>query len=224
MAGGKERIIDAAERLFAENGFHGVSMRMVADSASIGLGTLTHHFASKEALLETVVLRRSATLNRAQFDAIASVSDPGLAPLLLAFVESYLRLIESDDQGWRSYTRLIAIFATDARWSMLMSRQFEELGRAMIARLREEEPGLDQDTAVHAYASLVSVVMGLFASNGVLEQFSDGRLSGEHIRSNVDALICFAVGGIQALGAMSRCSGSGQIRAQLVIEKSQELL
>jgi len=203
MAGGKDRIIDAAERLFAENGFHGVSMRMVAEAAPIGLGTLTHHFASKESLLEAVVLRRSAELSRTQFDAITSVSQPGVQALVVAFVESYLRLIESGDAGWRSYTRLIAVFATDPRWSMLMSQQFEELGREMIARLRHEVPSLNQDAAVHAYSNLVSLVMGLFASNGILDQFSDGRLSSKHVRPNVEALICFAVGGIQALSTMN---------------------
>lgn len=199
MAGGKERIIDAAERLFAAHGFHGVSMRMVAEAASVGLGTLTHHVASKEALLESVVLRRSAALSRAQLDAITSLGEPGLRPLLMAFVESYLHLIESGDAGWRSYTRLIAVFATDPDWSLLLSQQFEELGREMIERLQKEVSGLDEDAAVHAYANLVSLVMGLFASNGVLDQFSDGRLSSQRMRDNIKPLIAFAVGGIHAL-------------------------
>lgn len=199
MAGGKERITDAAERLFAASGFHGVSMRMVAEVASVGLGTLTHHFASKEALLESVVLRRSAALSRAQLNAIHSLGEPGLEALLTAFVESYLQLIESGDEGWRSYTRLIAVFAMDPNWSLLLAREFDELGREMIERLRKEVVGLDQDDAVHAYSNLVSLVMGMFASNGVLDQFSDGRMSSHRIRDNVTSLIAFAAGGIQAL-------------------------
>lgn len=202
MAGGKDKIIDAAERLFAESGFHGVSMRMIADAAPIGLGTLTHHFASKDALLETVVVRRSATLNAAQIDAITAVSEPGIEPLLHAFVESYLQLIESDDYGWRSYTRLIAVVALDLRWSELMSRHFDTLGREMIMRLRTAAPRLDTDLAVHAYAYLVSLVMGLFASNGVLDRFSDGRLASHDIRASVAPLVRFTAGGIRALATM----------------------
>lgn len=199
MAGGKDRITDAAEKLFAASGFHGVSMRMVAEAASVGLGTLTHHFASKEALLESVVLRRSAALSCAQLNAIRSLDETGLDALLKAFVESYLQLIESGDEGWRSYTRLIAVFAMDPAWSQLLTREFDGLGREMIARLQTEVVGLDQDAAVHAYSNLVSLVMGLFASNGVLDQFSDGRLSSQRMRDNVTSLVAFAAGGIRAL-------------------------
>lgn len=196
---GKERILAAAERLFAERGFHGVSVRMVAEAASIGLGTLTHHFSSKEQLLETVVRRRSAELNGAQSLSIERVVQAGLEPLLRAFVGSYLQLIESDDDGWRSYARLIAICSTDSQWSTLLATEFEQLGGKMISRLREELPGLNEDAAVHAYSNLVSLVMGLFASNGVLDQFSHGRLSSNRIHDNVDALVSFAAGGMRAL-------------------------
>lgn len=49
------------------------------------------------------------------------------------------------------------------------------------------------------YSNLVSLVMGMFASNGVLDQFSGGRLSSHLMRDNVTSLIAFAAGGIQAL-------------------------
>ena len=43
-------ILDAALELFAERGFYGTAMPLVAEKAGVGAGTLYRHFASKEAL------------------------------------------------------------------------------------------------------------------------------------------------------------------------------
>lgn len=50
MATGRERIIDAAFRNFADLGYSGVSMQQIADAAGVTKATLYHHFQDKEAL------------------------------------------------------------------------------------------------------------------------------------------------------------------------------
>ncbi|MBX3212606.1 MAG: helix-turn-helix transcriptional regulator [Labilithrix sp.] len=51
----RARILRAAEPLFAARGFHGASMRDVADAASLPLATVVYHFARKEALYAAVL-------------------------------------------------------------------------------------------------------------------------------------------------------------------------
>ena len=51
-------IIDAATELFIANGFHGTSMRQIAEAAGIALGGIYNHFASKEELFAAVILQR----------------------------------------------------------------------------------------------------------------------------------------------------------------------
>jgi AcrR family transcriptional regulator len=50
VASGRERIIDAAFRKFADLGYSGVSMQQIADAAGITKATLYHHFHDKEDL------------------------------------------------------------------------------------------------------------------------------------------------------------------------------
>lgn len=57
------RLLDAAERLFGEHGYHGVGMRMLADEAGVNLGAATYHFGSKEALYVETFLRRFRPAN-----------------------------------------------------------------------------------------------------------------------------------------------------------------
>lgn len=48
------RIVEAAHALFLEQGYHGTSMRRIADAAGITMGGIYNHFAGKEAIWEEV--------------------------------------------------------------------------------------------------------------------------------------------------------------------------
>lgn len=52
-----ERILDAALELFAERGFHGTAVPLVAERAQVGAGTIYRYFASKEALVNALYQR-----------------------------------------------------------------------------------------------------------------------------------------------------------------------
>src|SRR5215510_2795469 len=55
--GTRERILRTAERLFAERGFNGVSMRELAAAAQVNIASIGYHFDSKEGLLSAVYRR-----------------------------------------------------------------------------------------------------------------------------------------------------------------------
>jgi len=51
-------ILQAAQRLFVESGFHGTSMRQIAQEAGIALGGIYNHFSSKEDIFTAVFLEK----------------------------------------------------------------------------------------------------------------------------------------------------------------------
>jgi len=55
----REALLDTAEELFGTAGVEVVSLRAVARAAGVAPAALTHHFPSKRALVEAVVLRRA---------------------------------------------------------------------------------------------------------------------------------------------------------------------
>jgi AcrR family transcriptional regulator len=55
----RERVIQAAHRLFIEQGYHGTSMRQIAEQAGLALGGIYNHFASKEDILAAVMVERN---------------------------------------------------------------------------------------------------------------------------------------------------------------------
>ncbi|MCE1252554.1 MAG: TetR/AcrR family transcriptional regulator [Anaerolineae bacterium] len=50
------QIIEAATQLFLKQGFHGTSMREIAQGSNIALGSIYNHFATKEDIFEAVFL------------------------------------------------------------------------------------------------------------------------------------------------------------------------
>lgn len=54
----RERLLDAAEQLFAIQGFAGTTTREITDTAGTSTGAIFYHFSSKEGLLEALVEER----------------------------------------------------------------------------------------------------------------------------------------------------------------------
>ncbi|HEX8270611.1 MAG TPA: TetR family transcriptional regulator [Flavobacterium sp.] len=55
-------ILKVAERLFAEKGFDGTSVRDIANEASINVAMVSYYFGSKQKMLESLMLFRTADL------------------------------------------------------------------------------------------------------------------------------------------------------------------
>jgi len=52
----RERLLEAALQQFTAHGYHGASMRQIADAAGVAVGGIYNHFSSKEEILKAVIL------------------------------------------------------------------------------------------------------------------------------------------------------------------------
>lgn len=69
----KNRILDAAEGLFAREGYHKTSLRAITGDAGVNLAAVNYHFGSKTALLEAVFDRRLIPLNKLRRERLDQV-------------------------------------------------------------------------------------------------------------------------------------------------------
>ena len=67
----KDKIMDAAEKLFARRGFHGTSVRDITGAAGVDLALVNYHFGSKKQLLAAVIERRGQVLNEERLRRLA---------------------------------------------------------------------------------------------------------------------------------------------------------
>jgi AcrR family transcriptional regulator len=83
----KTRILDAAEKLFGQSGFDATSLRDITTAAQVNLAAVNYHFQSKDSLIEAVIERRFAPVNRRR---IAMLEAAGPSPRVEQIVEAFL--------------------------------------------------------------------------------------------------------------------------------------
>jgi AcrR family transcriptional regulator len=103
----REQILDTAAALFAERGFHGVSVAELGAACGISGPALYKHFASKDAMLAEMLVEISEELLRVGRERSAAASDPeaALRALVDWHVDFALRhrpLIVVQDRDWAS--------------------------------------------------------------------------------------------------------------------------
>lgn len=98
----RERILTAAEQIFADRGFEPASIRAIARRARVSLPVLYYYFGSKTGLIRAVLERRFGPLRTEHQQALARLQpSPGSPPpeletILEAMIRPVLRLAEAD--------------------------------------------------------------------------------------------------------------------------------
>ena len=98
----RERILDAAYKLFVSKGFAAVSMRDLAAQSGVTKSLIHHHFGSKEALWELVKERAIAAYAEGQVAELQAAEEPG-PELLRDAIFRYFRFLEDNPEVARLF-------------------------------------------------------------------------------------------------------------------------
>lgn len=71
----KEKIIKAAEELFAELGINATSIRSIVKLANVNLAAIHYHFGSKESLLFEILENHFSKLNKERLDQLKKLKE-----------------------------------------------------------------------------------------------------------------------------------------------------
>ncbi|WP_322865028.1 TetR/AcrR family transcriptional regulator [Aquicoccus sp. G2-2] len=157
----RERILDAAEQVFAQNGFAGATIRDIAAVAKTQVGLVHHHGGGKEALFRQTVRRRAEELGEARQIALAEAKAAGalaLPDILRAFFGPYLLLAETGPQ-WRAYARLVAYVSTDPRWRDLAAECFDPTAQMFLNEIATCLPGRARGQIAAGFVFAVSAML-----------------------------------------------------------------
>ena len=96
----RERLLDAAERLFPEGGFNGTSVREITALAGCNVAAVNYHFGGKDKLYIQMFHRQMHRMMDRHREVIARLTDtPGatIEDLLRGIVSQPLRQLERND-------------------------------------------------------------------------------------------------------------------------------
>jgi AcrR family transcriptional regulator len=127
-----DRLLDVAERLFAQRGIDAVSLREInAASGSRNASAVQYHFGNREGLLRAVIARHVDVVNDRRTAMVAALEVADRAPTIPDVVAAFLQPLgdELATPSGRSYLRILAqLTAADVEWAVRVSELGENAG------------------------------------------------------------------------------------------------
>lgn len=163
----RDRLLDAAEALFAEHGIAGTSLRRITAEAGANLASIHYHFGSREELIRAVFARRIDPLNaerirlleRAEAEARAAGTRPRLEALVEAMVGPILRLKSGDPEVQRRFFRLFAqMHAESAEVRRIILSHFGGVVERALPLFREALPDLPEHDLLWRFKLMIGTV------------------------------------------------------------------
>jgi AcrR family transcriptional regulator len=147
----RERILDVAERLFADRGFPATPLRDITNEASVNLASVNYHFGSKEGLLAAVLERHLRPVNARRLELLnaiesAAENDP---PDAEAVIRAFLSPPFQKRQEWGAcgdnFLRLMGRIhsETHEEFRATFFQQFEEVFRRFGQAFQRALPHLE---------------------------------------------------------------------------------
>ena len=191
-----ERLIAAAERLFAEHGYSGVSVRMIAATAGVNWSLLGYYFRGKEGLLSEVYRRHCDDLNSARMRLLQETRANGRQPRLEEILNAFIRpalAVARDEDGQTAFIRLRAILAAENSTLLdkLVSENFDVSSTTFIHALRECLPHLTADEILWRFHFMLGTIYYTASGPHRIREFSNGRCDPSDIEENLHHLIPF---------------------------------
>ena len=207
----RERILDAAEKLLAERGYYGVSIRDVTGAADVDVALVAYHFGNKQGLLEAVFVRRAADLNDERLALLDAVLEgggrrpPRLEDIIDAFTRPLLDRSTRGSAGWKSYFALIAEINNSREFGgIIMSRFFDPVVQRFIEAIRHALPQCDDRDLYWAYHFLSGALTLTFAETGRIDRLSGGICRSSDLASVHERLVPYCAAGFRALCSTGR--------------------
>ncbi len=199
----KDRILDAAERLFARDGFEATSLRAITAEAQVNLAAVNYHFQSKEALVQAVIGRRMGPVNAqrlAHLDAYEAAS-AGAALPLEQIVDAFLRpIVGMVGSHAHEFVPLIGRLYTEPGdfAARLYKQQFEPLAQRFIPAFLRALPDLSRDELIWRLHFAIGALAHTMAASKMLEMMSGGRCNISDVEGTLARLKAFVIAGITA--------------------------
>ena len=197
----KDRILHAAEELFAQQGFASTSLRQVTSRADVNIAAVNYHFGSKDNLVNEVFRRRMDEMSAQRLEALEAATRNAprqLEPVLAAFVEPALAMAQ-DRHGGGAFIRVIARAYAESNEGLrkFLSDQYGHVLREFAKAIDACVPGLGKEELYRRLDFLSGALTYAMADFGLIKRPS-GVSDSQHRQRAAAALIRFAAAGFKA--------------------------
>lgn len=199
----REVLLDTAERLFAERGIGGASLRAITGAAGTNLAAVNYHFGSKEGLVRALFTRRLGPLNQQRLERLAECEaedgPPAVECVLRAFVEPVVRMLRDAEHG-RAFARLVgrSFHDPEGDTQTLLLEEFRETSERFAEALATARPELSLQEVLWRLHYTIGAMAHTTAMGHLAERQTDGLCDPSDVETNIRHITQFLVAGWQA--------------------------
>lgn len=196
--GSKERIVLAAEQLFAELGYDGATVRQIALAADVPIALVNYHFGSKEGLYRAIFELRTPTIVGQRFAGmeIADMEtdpDKRLELLVKSLIAPMFKLRGEERHSW--FGRILSREVSDPK-SMergIIKDMFDPVAHLFLDAMARCMPDKTKAEIHWSYQTMIGAMVYIMADNGRIARLSDGVCDPNEYRSATEHVVALMV-------------------------------
>ena len=208
--GPKLRLVEAAEKLFAQNGFDVVSVRDITQAAGGNVAAVNYYFGSRDALVEVVMTRYLVPVNEERLARLEAAERKWagqavpVEDVVAAFVRPLITQVENSGLSESLFYRLVgrifgshgvAIPATlQTQMGVLIDRFTRALGKAL--------PTVAEEELVWRLHFVVGAMIYMLTHGETVPRLAPGAAGTSGMDATLERLLRFTVAGLRD-GVMS---------------------
>jgi AcrR family transcriptional regulator len=198
-----EKILNAAEELFAQSSYDAVSIRQITQKADVKLALAHYHFGTKEALFDAVIKRRIGQLSESRIQMLDYFRRENggkrlsIEQIVHSFVMPYLFWHLNGGEGWRCYSRIVSSLL--GYNLSLLQEQFDEGARRFLSEMRHAMPKASEADIQWGFDFMVGVMCNTFSEVDRIGGLSQQQCTIENKAEACEYLITFIIAGLTSL-------------------------
>ena len=197
----KTRILDAAERIFSEDGFDAASLRTITTAAGVNLAAVNYHFHSKEALFSAVVARKATPINQRRIEMLESISGKLTAERILdAFLRPVTDRSEAEIGRFRPLMARLHSAPADLH-KRVIEENFAPTFNRFVDALTVALPNASRDDLQLGMFFVVGAMAHAVAWESTIQSFMH---KDDNLESFLTRLTSFAAAGMRSSAAASK--------------------
>jgi AcrR family transcriptional regulator len=198
----KNKILDAAEELMADQGYKGTSIREITKAAKVHLSAVNYHFTNKEKLFVEVCARKIKGINDERLKLLdacekkAGKEGPTVEEILTAFLTPPLSF---GGDHKKHFMRLMGrLYVEPGDFWQPVYALFEEVVLRFATALGKACPHLEKEDLIWRFHFMIGSMCHTMMDTQGIGFLSDNKMDGRKSKETIKQLVSFVSAGFKA--------------------------
>ena len=211
----KTKLLDVAEKLFAEKGVDATSLRNIISEAKVNLAAIHYHFGSKDALIREVVARRVQPINEERIRRLEECENNNLTGpdllegLIRAFLEPLIRVkFETPDRVQHTHKIMMQLQFGSGQLLESVFHLFDEIIKRFFAAFKKAFPDLSKSELLLRFRFMLGTIQMIVIEPPIKKHPMFSKMSELNPDILMEQVVAFLVAGFYSESPKSGQAGN----------------